>query len=149
MFGLVPDLSANIFLIIVSIISAVMLSTVKTCLGLSLTLLLLESVSTSPIGSDALAGNPSVSTLDVRIVVSKELSTGQVRNEHYSWIQEVQAQKGHGESEEKELLPFSLTKHQEDRLGSKFVLQSGSLGYAGKINAEAAEKISKHPHVSW
>ena len=149
MFGLVPDLSTNIFLIIASITSAVMLSSMKTSFGLSLTLLLLESVLTSPIGSEALASNPSMSTLDVHIVVPKEVSTGQIRNEHYSWIQEVQAQKRHGESQEKGLFPFSLNNHQEDRLGSKLVLQSGSLGYAGNINAEAAEEISKHPHVSW
>ena len=149
MFGLVPDLSASLFLIIASIVSAVMLSSMKTSLGLSLTLLLLESVLTSPIGSEVLAGNPSVSTLDVHIVVSKEPSTGQVRNEHYNWIQEMQAQEGHGESQEKELLPFSLKNHQEDQLGSRFVLQSGGPGYAGIPNEEAAEEISKHPHVSW
>ena len=125
-----------------------MLSSMKTSFGLSLTLLLLESVLASPIGSEALASNPSESTLDVHIVVSKEVSTGQVRNEHNSRIQEMQAQKGHGESLEKGLLPFSLNNHQENRLGSKFVLQSGSLDYAGDVNAEASEKISKNPHVS-
>ena len=76
MFGLVPELSANLFLIIASIVSAVMLSSMETSLGLSLALLLLESVLNCPIGSEVLASSPSVSTLDVHIVVSKERSTG-------------------------------------------------------------------------
>ena len=142
-----PNLSANIFLIIASIISAVMLSSMRTSLGLSLTLLLLESVLASPIGFEVLASNPSGSALDIHIVVTKEPSIEQEPNEHYSWIQEVQAQEGPKESQEKELLPFPLKTHQEDRVGSEFVSQSGDLGYAGNINEDAAEEVSKYPHM--
>ena len=57
-----------------------MLSSMKIFFGLTLTLLLLESVLTSPTGSEALASNPSVSTLNLHIVVSKEVPTGKIRN---------------------------------------------------------------------
>ena len=101
----------------------------------------------SPIGSEVLASNPSGSALDIHIVVTKESSIEQERNEHYSWIQEVQAQEGPRESQEKELLPFPLKTHQEDRVGSKFVSQSGDLGCAGNINEDVDEEVSKYSHV--